>query len=90
MRRMCREAQGQMSQVGCGFRGGSFTRALALGDRRHNAERWEDSGGSGMRKEQEIFDELARLCAWPGYVHALALSLLPRQHRQLPGRDDCG
>jgi hypothetical protein len=25
-----------------------------------------------MRSEQEIFDELARLCASPGYVHVIA------------------
>src|SRR5687768_17065521 len=25
-----------------------------------------------MRKEQEIFDELAALCISPGYIHALA------------------
>ena len=27
---------------------------------------------AGMRSEQEIFDELATLCASPGYAHAVA------------------
>lgn len=29
--------------------------------------------GPQMRSEQEIFDELAKVCASPGYVHAIAL-----------------